>query len=61
MKTKKVKWISGERTIPNVGTVCFGDSVLLPEESANDFIKQGNAEPISKAKTTKKNAKGVEK
>ena len=41
---KRINWLGPEGFIPNVGTVKLGDTVEVPENKADSYVKQGLAE-----------------
>lgn len=49
---KTVTWIHSEQMIPGYGLGETGKDITLPVDIANNFIKQGKAKEIVKAKLT---------
>jgi len=51
-----VKWVGAEKNTARYGHMVYGRVVELPEDIANDFIKQGLAK-LHKPKTSSKGDK----
>lgn len=54
MKTKVIKWIGEQRTIPKYGVVTKGSLIKLPAKLADSFIEQKLAVANKVAKETRK-------
>jgi len=46
--SKRVRWLGDERWVPGIGVIAHGDEVSMPRATADDFARQGLAEPVRK-------------
>lgn len=44
----EIIWKSEERIIPNYGVASTGDPIILPDDLAQKFIEQGEAEAVKR-------------
>lgn len=51
---KTLKWVSGERVLPGIGTVVEGQVFTAPDVMAANFVDQGEAEFLPNTKTVTK-------
>lgn len=52
-----IKWVSGNRFIPDYGEMIEGREVEMEDEKARSFIKQGLAELVKPVKSVKEEVK----